>query len=235
MAGSTSFFLIISHIVLNLLVVACGPEIAEAGAAVKDLADAKAAVTVRRRQRIPVEAMLLDHAGAEAAVRLHARTPQPVQITSNAWEVQGIEALAVVNRLAQKITEATAVEQAEADHLRNLRWKSKKLHKHMLHAMKVAFTNEMLREMRVRGLTEEVFCEGGFSSLEMGSYSTRLGVELTSPVRARLLDPLHCRRWGGCVRENCRVGRRCGASPIDWTLTTLPRMALPEDVAYVTV
>ena len=220
---------------LNLRVVACGPEIAEARAAVKDLSDAKAAVMARRRKRIPVEAMLLDHAGAKAAVRLHARTPQPVQITSNAWEVQGEEALAVVNRLAQKITEATAVEQADADHLLNLRWKSKKLHKQMLHAMKVAFTNEMLREMRVRGLTEEVFCEGGFSSLEMGSYATRFGGELTSPVRARLLDPLHCRRWGGCVRENCRVGRRSGAPPIDWTLTTLPRMDLPEDVAYVTV
>ena len=92
----------------------------------------------------------------------------------------------------------------------------------------------MLRELRMQGRTDEVFCTSAFTEEEIHKFSADCQLEVSEAHRARLLDPLYCRRRGGCLRPSCQIVRRPAIS-LNWAPTALPKVALVPGRAFISM
>ena len=94
-------------------------------------------------------------------------------------------------------------------------------------------TCSMLRELRLMGWTDEQFCTSAFTEAEILKASAGCSKTKDSErIRMRLLDPLYCRKQGGCVRAGCQVPQRAGLN-LNGNIY-VPKISLPPYTAIVT-
>ena len=75
----------------------------------------------------------------------------------------------------------------------------------LLKHMHYMLTASMLRELRLMRWTDEQFCTSAFTEAEILKASAGCKAKDSERIRMRLLDPLYCRKQGGCVRAGCQV------------------------------